>query len=77
MKKYITTIPFAKISVFVFMLFSTLVSAAEGDPTDLPDEPVDTTLPIDNYVWILALLGLIYVFLRFRALGKPNPSSEE
>jgi len=67
MKKYINTDFFAKITVLVFMLFSTLVNAQE----DLPDAPDDTTvLPIDNYVWVLALVGLIFVFLRFKALVK-------
>lgn len=71
MKKYITTVSFAKITLFVFMLFTTLVSAAEGDPTDLPDAPVDApTAPIDDYVWVLALIGLVYVYFRIRAFTK-------
>jgi hypothetical protein len=67
MKKYITTVSFAKITVFVFLLFSTLLSAQ----TDLPDAPDDTTpAPIDDYVWVLALIGLVFVFLRFRTMVK-------
>ena len=67
MKKYITTVSFAKITVFVFMLFTTLVNAQ----TDLPDAPVDEpAAPIDGYVWVLALIGLVYVFLRVRAFTK-------
>jgi hypothetical protein len=74
MKKYITTVSFAKIAVLAFVLFTTLVNAQ----TDLPDAPEDVpTAPIDDYVWVLALLGLIYVFQRFRGLPKGNPSSEE
>jgi hypothetical protein len=72
MKKYITTVSFAKITVFVFLLFSTLVQAQ----TDLPDAPEDTTpAPIDDYVWVLALIGLVFVFLRFRALIKQANTS--
>ena len=26
--------------------------------------------PIDNYVWILALVGLVTVFMKFRAMHK-------
>ncbi len=63
MKKYITTVSFAKITVLVFMLFTTIVSAQ----TDLPDAPVDEpAAPIDDYVLVLALIGLFYVFLRIR-----------
>ena len=58
MKKYIKTVSFSKITVLVFMLFTTLVSAQE----DLPDAPDDTTvLPIDGYVWVVALIGLVFV----------------
>lgn len=75
MKKYITTVSFAKIAVLVFVLFTTLVNAQ----TDLPDAPEDepAAAPIDGYVWVLAVLALIYVFQRFRGLPKGNPSSEE
>lgn len=67
MKKYINTVSFAKISVLVFMLFSTLVNAQ----ADLPEAPDDTAAaPIDDYIGILMLLGLLYVFLRLRAFAK-------
>ncbi len=33
-------------------------------------EDAEPAAPIDDYVWLLALLGLIFVFLRFRALAK-------
>jgi len=64
MKKYINTISFAKLTVLVFTLFTTLVSAQ----TDLPDAPEDTTpAPIGDYLWALAAVGLVFVFLRMRA----------
>lgn len=66
MKKYITTISFAKITVLVFMLLTTIVNAQ----TDLPDEPDDINpAPIDDYVWALVAIGLVYVFLKLRALS--------
>jgi hypothetical protein len=65
MKKYITT-AFTKIALLFIVLCTTLVQAQ--DPTDLPDAPDDTnSVPIDDYVWILAGIGLVYVFLRIRA----------
>ena len=67
MKKYINTDFFAKITVLVFMLFSTLVNAQE----DLPDAPDDTSVaPIDDYVWVLALVGLFFVFHKLRTFSK-------
>jgi hypothetical protein len=64
MKKYITT-AFTKIVLLFFVLCTTLVQAQ----TDLPDAPDDTaTAPIDDYVWFLAFIGLIYVFMKFRDL---------
>ena len=75
MKKYIKTVSFSKITVLVFMLFTTLVSAQE----DLPDAPDDTTvLPIDGYVWVVALIGLVFVFLRFRIfVNQENDSMKQ
>jgi hypothetical protein len=65
MKKYIDTISFTKLTLFAFLLFSTLINAQ----TDLPDAPVDAPpAPIDDYVWIMALVGLIFVFMKFRAV---------
>jgi hypothetical protein len=72
MKKYITTFSFAKIIVLIITLFSNVVSAQ----TDLPDAPDDTTpAPIDDYVWFLAFLGLVFVFFRFKSLVKQTKNS--
>lgn len=75
MKKYITTVSFAKIAVLVFALCTTLVNAQEA----LPDAPVDEpAAPIDSYVWVLAMLGLVYVFIRVSAFAKQgNTDSKE
>lgn len=68
MKKYITTV-FAKIAFFIMVLFSTFTQAQE--PTDLPDEPVDTA-PIDDYVWLLVLVAISFAILKFRAICKKS-----
>ena len=53
--------------VVVMLLSITTVNAQ----TDLPDAPVDEpAAPIDGYVWVLAMLGLVYVFLRVSAFTK-------
>jgi hypothetical protein len=59
--------------VVVMMLSISKVCAQ----TDLPDEPDDTTAaPIDGYVWVLAAIGLVYVFLRFRAYALQQNTSK-
>ena len=38
------------------------------------DEPAAS---VDGYVWVLAALGLVYIFLRLRAFALQEKSSEE
>jgi hypothetical protein len=61
--------------VVVMILSITTVNAQ----TDLPDAPVDEpAAPIDGYVWVLAMLGLVYVFLRVSTFTKQgNTESKE
>ncbi|QBN20408.1 hypothetical protein [Flavobacterium nackdongense] len=67
MKKYINTASLVKITVLVWMLFSTVVHAQ----TDLPDAPDDTAAaPIDGSIWVLALIGLFFVYYRLRTFSK-------
>ena len=72
MKKYITT-AFTKIALLFFVLCTTLVSAQ----TDLPDEPVDTAVPIDDYVWLLAIVAISFAILKFRAICKQSLPTED
>lgn len=63
-----------KYYIAAFYLCSTLVMFAQIDPgTDGGVDnngTTDTTpdAPIDDYVWVLALIGLIFVFMKFRAI---------
>jgi hypothetical protein len=51
--------------VVVMILSISTVNAQE----DLPDAPVDEpAAPIDGYVWVLALIGVVYVFFRLKTL---------
>ena len=65
-----------KYYIAAFYLCSTFAMFAQpGDtapgPTGLEGDG-DTTpgAPIDNYIWVLAILGLVVVFMRFRAIQK-------
>ena len=52
-------------------LCSTLIMFAQpGDGTEIPgdiDAP-DPGAPIDNYVILLAVIGILFAFMQFRAL---------
>lgn len=58
-----------KKSIYILAsLFLSLLSSpifAQADPGDDPDAPV----PIDDYIWFLAGIGIVYVFLRVRSLA--------
>ena len=63
-----------KYYIAVFYLCSTFIMFGQpGDtaPGGLEGDG-DTTpgAPIDNYVWVLAVIGLIFVFMKFRAIQK-------
>ena len=56
-------------------LFSTLVMFAQpgdgnGQTGDGSLEGADAPAPIDDYVWILVLIGLLFVFLKLRTFSK-------
>ena len=62
-----------KYYIAAFYLCSTFVLFAQPGTTDNSGtlEGADApAAPIDGYVWVLALVGLVYVFLRFRAIQK-------
>ncbi|RTY93908.1 hypothetical protein [Flavobacterium sp. GT3R68] len=67
MKKYIT---------FLYTLFFTLmfsvVSFAQGDFGDPVDpDPLDQpAAPINDYLWVLILVGLVFVFYKYRTYSK-------
>lgn len=57
-----------KIFLIIASIFIILISnpvLAQEDPGVDPDAPA--AAPIDDYVWVLAAIGLVYVFLKVRA----------
>lgn len=66
-----------KYYITAFYLCSTFVMFADpGDPPgdDFDEDPTGPA-PIDDYVWILALVGLIFVFMKFRAMQNKRINS--
>jgi hypothetical protein len=59
-----------KIFLIVASIFITLLShpvlAQLEEPGDDPDVPA---APIDDYIWVLAAIGLVYVFFKVRAFA--------
>lgn len=56
-----------------FMMFAQPGSGSDNGGVD-GDGSGDTTpgepLPIDDYLWVLAIIALIFVFIKFRAIQK-------
>jgi hypothetical protein len=46
------------------VLFAQPGDGSNGDPLEGPDPGA----PIDDYVWVLAIVGLIFAFMKFRGL---------
>lgn len=65
---------FLKLYIVAFFLGSTFMMFAQpgADDTGGGLESADPAAPIDNYVWIMALVGLTFVFLKFRTMYKKS-----
>lgn len=69
-----------KYYIATFYLCSTFAMFAQDPGTGggvENDGSTDTTpaAPIDDYVWVLALIGLVFVFMKFRAIQKTRINS--
>jgi hypothetical protein len=67
-----------KYYIAVIYFCSTFVMVAQpGTDNDTSDLEETDAVPIDDYVWVLAAIGLAYVFLRLRALYLQEKTSKE
>ena len=67
-----------KYYIAVIYFCSTFVMVAQpGTDNDTSDLEETDAVPIDDYVWVLAAIGLAYVFLRLRALSLQEKTSKE
>ena len=64
LKYYIAAFYFA--STFILLAQETPGVTDEGGTM----EGEEIAAPIDDYVWVLALVGLVTVFMKFRAMHK-------
>ena len=64
-----------KYYVVAFYLCSTLIMFAQPGNNDTGsglegDGDATPAAPIDNYIWVLAIIGFILVFMKYRAIQK-------
>ncbi len=53
--------------IFVGLFISLLSTPIFAQPEDPGGDP-ETPLPINDYLWVLIAIGLVYVFLRLRTI---------
>ena len=70
LKYYIVTLYFC----CTFVAFAQPGTDNSGGTLEGTDTPVS---PIDDYVWVLSALGLVYVFLRIRAFAQQGNNPQE
>ena len=68
----------SKTYITLFFFFATFIAFAQdpgsgstGDPLENPDTPA---APIGDYAWVLALLGIVFVFMNLRAIQNKKVS---
>jgi hypothetical protein len=61
-----------RFSALLMLLATTATFAQDGDDTGFGDNVVDNPLPIDTNLWMLLLVGLGYVFYKYRKSMKYN-----
>ena len=67
-----------KCYIAAFYLCSTIMAFAQpGDDNDDGNlETVDApATPIDDYVWVLAIIGLVFIFMKYRAMQNKQVNS--
>ena len=70
---------FLKYYIVVTYFCSTLVLFAQPGTEDTGGagnlEGADPAAPIDDYIWVLALMGLFFAYIKFRAIQKKRIQS--
>lgn len=50
----------------VFFLFTTVATFADN-PEEVPEDVDGPTAPISDHLWLLALVGFAYIYLKYRS----------
>jgi hypothetical protein len=59
-------------SAILILLVTSVSFAQPGFDSTGGTDVVDNQAPIDNYLWVLILVGLVYVFYKYRKLRSYN-----
>jgi len=80
MKKYILN--FLILSFCLFLNFAAFAQAGPGEGAvggtgdnaleGTGAEGVNSTAPINDYIWVLAIIGLVFAFYKFKAILNQN-----
>lgn len=57
-------------TILLLMFLMSSVATFAQDPGEIggdPSDPDPTDAPISDYIWVVALLGLVYVFYKMKA----------
>lgn len=70
----------SKTYITIFFLLVSFITFAAEQPGDEADggslEGTDTAAaPIGDYIWVLALLGIVFVFMKFRKIHQRKINS--
>jgi hypothetical protein len=66
-----------KFYITTFFLCCTVVTFAQPAIPDESDGDTTPAAPIDDYIWLLAVIGLLFIFLKFRASYQQAANSQE
>lgn len=55
-----------KIYSLIFFFLTTFSAFADDNPEEVPEDLDGPTAPIGDHIWIIALIGIIYIFWRYR-----------
>ena len=56
--------------IAAFLCSTAIVFAQPGDDSDDGLNGNDNQLPISDYLWVLAIIGLVFVYFKFRSIQK-------
>jgi hypothetical protein len=50
----------------IFFLLTTFSAFADDNPEEVPEDLDGPTAPIGDHIWIIALIGIVYIFSKYK-----------
>lgn len=51
----------------IFFLLTTFSAFADDNPEEVPEDLDGPTAPIGDHIWIIALVGIAYIFSKYKS----------